>query len=284
MADPLSREVRPMRVNCPTCNSPITAPATAAGKVAKCPSCGERVRLPALPPPAPQKAAKPVRPAVEDADDVPPQNAGRSLWPLLAGAGITAAVAAVAVLVVVLARGGGEQLPAPPPTPQPQVNAEAKKDAAEKAPALAPPKVEQGPDPQRAFLESEKERLEGSLSRIRKRIAESARTTAQVVADTDKSLAELAVQLEKGRKYLATARPLIEKPRVKVENGEVSAEDYRDAKAKVDEQERLYAQVVDLIERNGRIKAGSQASHQRLVDAERDFDRQLKEVVAKLAR
>ena len=47
----------PIKYNCPRCQAPLEAPASEAGTKKPCPSCGQRLQVPAAPPPPPPPAA-----------------------------------------------------------------------------------------------------------------------------------------------------------------------------------------------------------------------------------
>jgi DNA-directed RNA polymerase subunit RPC12/RpoP len=46
----------PIKYNCPRCKAPLEAPASEAGTKKPCPACGQRLQVPAAPPPAPAQA------------------------------------------------------------------------------------------------------------------------------------------------------------------------------------------------------------------------------------
>jgi DNA-directed RNA polymerase subunit RPC12/RpoP len=49
----------PIKYNCPRCKAPLEAAASEAGTKKPCPSCGQRLQVPAAPPPAPAAAGQP---------------------------------------------------------------------------------------------------------------------------------------------------------------------------------------------------------------------------------
>ncbi len=53
----------PIKYNCPRCNKPLESPASEAGTKKPCPACGQRLQVPAAPPPALAAAAPKYRPA-----------------------------------------------------------------------------------------------------------------------------------------------------------------------------------------------------------------------------
>src|SRR5262245_959584 len=49
----LGNTAPPIKYNCPRCQTPLEAPASEAGTKKPCPSCGQRLQVPAAPPPPP---------------------------------------------------------------------------------------------------------------------------------------------------------------------------------------------------------------------------------------
>ena len=52
----LGETAPPIKYNCPRCKAPLEAPAIEAGTKKPCPACGQRLQVPAAPPPAPAVA------------------------------------------------------------------------------------------------------------------------------------------------------------------------------------------------------------------------------------
>ena len=52
----LGETAPPIKYNCPRCKAPLEAPAIEAGTKKPCPACGQRLQVPAAPPPAPPVA------------------------------------------------------------------------------------------------------------------------------------------------------------------------------------------------------------------------------------